>query len=124
MTSTAQIEILKKIGKRLLSLEDEFNIILPNFPTLRGNEFIFTISWDKAQKFIDSDVEIFIKGLHVVETLYKNKTQNDFGFGSPSPTHKVIQQLRTTHLDLANELTDWIAEGGGNYYIKGKNRLE
>lgn len=108
----------------MLCLEEELNILLPNFPTLKGSEFIFTIGWANAIKYIDSDVEILVKGLHIVETLYKNKTQNDFGFGSPSPTHKIIQQLSTQNQNLANELTNWIAKDGGNYYIKGKNRFQ
>lgn len=123
MNTSEQIIMLKKIGERLLCLEEEFNVILPNFPTLKGSEFIFTIGWANATKYIDSDVEIFVKGIHIVETLYKNKTQNNFGFGSPSPTHKIIQQIRTQNEHLAIELTKWIAESGGNYYIKGKDRF-
>jgi hypothetical protein len=123
MNNSEQIIILKKIGERLLCLEDEFNVVLPNFPTLKGSEFIFTIGWANATKYIDSEVESFVKGIHVVETLYKNKTQNNFGFGSPSPTHKIIQQIRTQNENLAFELTKWISESGGNYYIKGKDRF-
>lgn len=123
MNTIEQIILLKKIGERLLCLEEEFNVVLPNFPTLKGSEFIFTIGWANATKYIDSDVEIFVKGIHIVETLYKNKTQNNFGFGSPSPTYKIIQQVRTQNEHLANELTKWISESGGNYYIKGKDRF-
>jgi len=123
MNNSEQIIILKKIGERLLCLEDEFNVVLPNFPTLKGSEFIFTIGWANATKYIDSEVESFVKGLHIVETLYKNKTQNNFGFGSPSPTHKIIQQIRTQNENLAFELTKWISESGGNYYIKGMDRF-
>ena len=115
--------MLKKIGERLLCLDEEFNVILPNYPTLKGSEFIFTIGWANATKYIDSDVEIFVKGIHIVETLYKNKTQNNFGFGSPSPTHKIIEQIKTQNEHLAFELTKWISESGGNYYIKGKDRF-
>lgn len=99
-------------------MEDEFNIILPNFPTLKGSEFIFTIGWANASKYIDFDVEYLVKGLHIVEVLYRNKTENDFGFGSPSPTHKIIQKLLETNESLANELTTWVANSGGNYYIE------
>lgn len=114
----SQIEFFKEIGKRHLCLEDEFNIILPNFPTLKGSEFIFTIGWANASKYIDFDVEYLVKGLHIVEVLYRNKTENDFGFGSPSPTYKVIQKLLETNESLANELTTWVANSGGNYYIE------
>lgn len=123
MNNSEQVILLKNIGKRLLCLEEEFKIVLPNFPTLKGSEFIFTIGWANATKYIDSDVEYFVKGLHIVETLYKNKMKNNFGFGSPSPTHKIILQIRTQNEHLADELTKWISESGGNYYIKGKDRF-
>lgn len=116
-----EIEIFKKVGKRLLCLEDEFQIILPNFPTLSGSEFIFTIGWANASKYIDSDVEFLVKGLHVIEILYRNKMQHDFGFGSPSPTYKILQKLRETNESLAHELSIWISNSGGNYYIKKIN---
>lgn len=121
MNTKEQIEILKQVGKRLLCFEDEFKIILPNFPTLRGSEFIFTIGWANALKYIDSEVEYLVKGLHIVEILYRNKMQHDFGFGSPSPTHKILQQLKDKNESLAYELINWIANSGGNYYIKKTN---
>lgn len=123
MNTSKQIAILKKIGERLLCLEEEFNIVLPNFPLLKGSEFIFTIGAANATKYIDTDVASFVKGIHIVETLFKNKNQNNFGFGSPSPTYKIIQQIRTQNEHLAIELTKWISESGGNYYIKGKDRF-
>lgn len=121
MNTIEQIEIFKKVGKRLLCMKDEFQIVLPNFPTLRGSEFIFTIGWANASKYIDSDVEYLVKGLHIIEILYRNKIQHDFGFGSPSPTYKILQKLRETNESLAVELTNWIANFGGNYYIKKTN---
>lgn len=121
MNTIEQIEIFKKVGKRLLCMEDEFQIILPNFPTLRGSEFIFTIGWANASKYIDSDVEYLVKGLHIIEILYRNKIQHDFGFGSPSPTFKIIQKLKETNEAQAIELTKWIANSGGNYYIQKSN---
>jgi hypothetical protein len=113
-----KIVLLKNIGRSLLCLEDEFQSLLPNFPTLRGCEFIFTIGWANAGRCINKDVDFFIKGLHVLEIMYRNKTQNDFGFGSPSPTYKILQKLKETNDSLAIELTNWIANSGGNYYIK------
>ena len=123
MNSIEQITLLKKIGERLLCLEEEFYIILPNFPTLKGSEFIFTIGWANSKKYIDSDVENFVKGLHIVETLFKHKTQSNCGFGSPSPTQKIIQKIRTQNENFADELSNWISENGGNYYIKGQDRF-
>jgi len=121
MYTNEQIKILKQTGRRLLCLEDEFKIILPNFPTLRGSEFIFTIGWANAIKYIDFEVEYLVKDLHIVEILYDNKMQHDFGFGSPSPTHKILLKLKETDESLANELTKWIANSGGNYYITKTN---
>jgi hypothetical protein len=116
-----KIVLLKNIGRRLLCLEDEFQSLLPNFPTLRGCEFIFTIGWANAGRYINKDVDLLVKGLHVLEILYRNKMQNDFGFGSPSPTHKILQKLREVNEPLAIELTNWIANSGGNYYIEKLN---
>jgi hypothetical protein len=64
---------------------------------------------------------LFVKGLHVLEIMYRNKTQNDCGFGSPSPTHKISQKLKEKNEPLAIELTNWIANSGGNYYIEKLN---
>lgn len=118
MDKLGYIKMFKNIGERMLCLEEEFQVILPNYPTLRGSEFIFTISWADAGMYIDSEVEYLVRGLHIVELLYRNKTQNDFGFGSPSPTYKIIKQLENKNKTLANELHHWIAANGGNYYIK------
>lgn len=115
------IKLLKEIGKRMLCLEDDFQTLLPNYPTLKGSEFIFTIGWANASKYIDKEVDLLIKGLHILEILYRNKTQHDFGFGSPSPTHKILLKLKETNEPLAIELTNWIANSGGNYYIKKTN---
>jgi hypothetical protein len=115
------IKLLKEIGKRMLCLEDEFQTLLPNYPKLKGSEFIFTIGWANASKYIDKEVDLLIKGLHILEILYSNKTQHDFGFGSPSPTHKILLKLKETNESLAIELTNWIANSGGNYYIKKTN---
>lgn len=95
----------------------EFKNILPNYPTLRGTEFIFTIGSANAIRFIDSEVDDFVKGLHVIEMLYKEKTKNKFGFGSPSPTYKIIQQISKLDISHADILKKWIADNGGNYYI-------
>jgi hypothetical protein len=124
MNTNEQIEILKQVWKRLFDLEDELNTILPNFPTLRGSEFIFTIGWANAGRCINKDVDLFIKGLHISEVLYRNKTQNYFGFGSPSPTYKILQKLKETNDSLAIELTNWIANSCCNYYIEKFNRIK
>jgi hypothetical protein len=124
MNRIEQTILLKRIGERLFCLKEEFDILLPNFPTLKGSEFIFTIGWANAKKYIDSDIEFFLKGIHIVEALYKNKTNNNFGFGSLSPTYKIIQQISIQNKNLANELTNWISESGGHYYIASKGETQ
>ena len=112
-----QVKLIKEIGSRIFCTEAEFKNILPNYPTLRGSEFIFTISWANAMRFIDSEVDDFVKGLHVIEMLYKEKTKDKFGFGSPSPSYKIIQQISKSDISHADILKKWIANNGGNYYI-------
>ena len=48
---------------------------------------------------------------------YKKELNSEFGFGSPSPTAKVIEALQTKDTALAKELRIWVLERGGNYYI-------
>ena len=122
MTNSEKIKLLKDIGKRLLCLEEEFKILLPNCPTIKGSEFVFTISWANSIKYIDNEVEFTVKGLHLLEILYRNKMQNEFGFGSPSPSYKIIKELSNKNNELAESLIDWIASNGGNYYIRKKER--
>jgi hypothetical protein len=77
----------------------------------------FKIGHANAAKYINADVEFFIKGLHHLELIYREKTKSEFGFGSPSPTAKVINALEKINQNLALELRKWIRENGGNYYI-------
>ena len=58
--------------------------------------------------------------MHYIELKYREKTGNNFGFGSPSPTYKVIQALEKINKEKAIELKEWVAENGGNYYILKK----
>lgn len=113
-----QLNLVKEIGSRMFCTEAELKKILPNYPSLHGSEFIFTISWANAIRYIDSDVDDFVKGLHVIEMLYKDKTKNEFGFGSLSPTYKIIQEIFKSDISHAEVLKKWIADNGGNYYIK------
>lgn len=48
---------------------------------------------------------------------YGQISDQDFGFGSPSPTYKLIKTLEDSDKDLAIELNQWVANNGGNYYI-------
>ena len=109
------IDLVKVIGERENCSDEELLLFLPNYPTLHGSEFIFTIGWANAKKFMLSDVEFFIRGLHCIEMKYKELSKHAFGFGSPSPTAKMIAGLNDTQ--LAKKLTKWVSQNGGNYYI-------
>jgi hypothetical protein len=116
-----QIIIIKKIGEELICSEDDFKIILPNYPKLGGDEIIFSRALENEIKYLESEIEYFIKGLHVIELTYRNKMQSEFGFGSPSRTYKFIQRLAKSNTVQAENLEKWIADNGGNYYIKKSN---
>ena len=58
-----------------------------------------------------------MKGLHYIELKFREINNNDFGFGSPSPTFKIIQALEKIDKEKATQLKDWVAENGGSYYI-------
>ena len=109
---------VKELGRAGVCEADQLEYYLPNLPTLRGSEPIFTIGHADAKMYIDADVEWFVKGLHLIEMEYKRSFNNSFGFGSPSPTAKVIDALQAIETDLATELRKWVKERGGNYYIE------
>ncbi len=111
------IELIKHIGKQGSCSEESLKLFLPNYPTIRGSEFIFTIDDHNAKKFIDEEVENFIRGLHYIEMTYKEQSKHSFGFGSPSPTAMLIRALEKVNAPLAKELETWVAANGGNYYI-------
>ena len=110
-----QIEIVKNIGKG--DLVDIF-VFIPKFPDLSESEYIFKIGYANAKRYIDEEVEFFVKGLHLIELEYRVKVGSDFGFGSPSPTVKVISALERLDPVKAQKLTEWVALNGGNYYIE------
>lgn len=91
--------------------------VLPDFPKFNTSEFVFSIDWSNARKFIDDEVDLFIKGLHYIEESYKLHTGYDFGFGSPWPTAKVIEALEESDPERAAMLREWVSRNGGNYYI-------
>ena len=118
MKNTEIVNLIKIIGESGKCSRSQMLHFLPEFPLLKGNEFIFTISWANARKYIGDEVADFVKGLHLIEEKYKEQTSSDFGFGSPSPTYKVIMALKNTNSELSVKLEKWISENGGNYYIK------
>lgn len=96
---------------------------LPSYPILQGSERIFKIGNANAKLYIDNDVDCFVKGLHLIELEYRSKIGHDFGFGSPSPTAKVISALEHADPAKAEKLTKWVALNGGNYYIHKKCKI-
>ena len=121
MNGTNQlINLITEIGEREDCSDVELFTFLPNYPSLKGNEFIFAISWTNAKAIPSKDIGNFVKGLHQIELKYRKVIKNDFGFGSPSSTAKVINALETDNFALAQELRKWISTNGGNYYIRRK----
>jgi hypothetical protein len=112
------INKLLEIGNKGKCTEQELYYFLPNYPTLRGSEYVFTANGWERLSHNNFQIENFVKGLHYVELKYREMTNDDFGFGSPSRTHQIISRLEKTHPELALTLSKWIADNGGNYYIK------
>ncbi len=111
---------IKKIGRNCYCTEDDLKKYLTK-DYLSGSEYIFRIGHGNAYRYIDNEVEYFIKGLHFIEMKYKelnHQSRSDYGFGSPSPTAKVIDALEKRNPELAKKLRNWVYETGGNYYIR------
>lgn len=61
----------------------------------------------------------FIKGYHLIEMKRTaGKGGIGFGYGSPSCTKNLIQDLEKIDSKEASRLLKWVAATGGNYYIK------
>ena len=116
------INVVKNIGIVCICNEEELMLLLPNFPKLLGNEFLFSVSWLELVKELKSphDFEHFIKGLHIIELKYRETTNNNFGFGSPSSTFRILTNFEKKEYELSQKLKEWIKDNGGNYYIKEK----
>jgi len=118
MDTKVFIQKIINIGENEKASGEQVRELLPDYPTLRGGEDLFKIGWANAERYLGENFVDFVKGLHYVELQYRKMTDNDFGFGSPSPTEKVIQAIEKKDKGQADELRTWIAENGGNYYIK------
>ena len=114
------IKLIKNIGIGGICKEDELMLLLPNYPKLMGNEFLFSVSWLELIKELKSphDYEHFIKGLHLIELKYKEVTNNNFGFGSPSSTFRILTNFEKKEYELSQKIKEWIKDNGGNYYLK------
>lgn len=113
------IRVIRKIGEIGICSEDELMLLLPNFPNLFGSEFIFRVKWDQLIRELKSikEIEFFIKGLHIIELKYIEVTKNEFGFGSPSSSFRILKTLEKEEFELAQELIEWIKNNGGNYHV-------
>jgi hypothetical protein len=114
------IKFIRNIGGTNVCNEDELMLLLPEFPKLLGSEFIFRVKWEELIRELKSlnEIEFFIKGLHLVELKYIEVTENEFGFGSPSSSFRILKILEKKEFDLAQELIEWIKKNGGNYHVK------
>jgi hypothetical protein len=114
------IEVIKKIGENGDCNEDELMSFLPNFPTLSGSEFIFRVKLGELILKVKSmdEIEDIIKGLHLIELKYRDITKEKFGFGSPTPTYRLLKNLEKKEFDISQKIKRWIEDNGGNYYIK------
>ncbi len=86
-----------------------------------GSGFIYGLDWEMVRGHLGRDVVPFIKGLHLIEEAYKKETGNSFGFGSPCPAQRMLDHMRYQAQQVnkdADDLTEWIRNNGGNYYIK------
>jgi len=102
---------IEEIGQRGQCTVDELKYFLPNHTTL-GNESIFNISflrYPELKSALPFLINV-IKGLHIIETRYG-------GFGSPSKTYELIKYLIDIDPTKGEEMYNWIASNGGNYYI-------
>ncbi|MCK9439519.1 hypothetical protein M0Q39_05675 [Patescibacteria group bacterium] len=105
-----------EIGKGGICGLYDLYYFLPDFPSLKGQELLF-LNFKPLELSLD-DIEYLIKGLHYIELEYRKETGNEFGFGSPSKTYNLIHKISGKYPKKAEELRKWIANNGGNYYIK------
>lgn len=111
------IKVVIDIGRTGICSDEIYNVLLPN-KYLSGSEFPFRIKWKMLNHLSVNDFEFLIKGLHFLELKYREKTNHDFGFGSPSQTKRLIMELSEIDQEKSDELIRWISQNGGNYYIK------
>ena len=109
------------IGKALNLDEIEISDFLPNYPNLRGSEFIFSAKVFLNTPFKTEEFEFLIMGLHSFELKFRALEGREFGFGSPSQTTNLIQRLKKRDLERGEYLEEWISTTGGNYYIAKKS---
>lgn len=108
------------VGQKGICTTGDLSFFLPNFPIPRGSEPYFCVSEKDVSEALIPDL---IRGCHLIEMKYKKETGFKNGFGSPSPTYRLINVLKGIDRKNADELTRWVADNGGNYYISpNKNK--
>lgn len=104
-----------EVGQKGSCTSEELSFFLPNFPQTHGSELYFLVDEKDVSSALLPDL---IRGCHLIEMKYRNDTGYENGFGSPSPTNNLINFLRKTNKNSAEDLVKWIANNGGNYYVK------
>jgi hypothetical protein len=118
------IKRIIEIGKALNLDEIEITDFLPNYPNLRGSEFIFSAKVFSHTPFKTEEFEFLIMGLHFIELKFRALEGREFGFGSPSQTTNLINRLKKRDLERGEYLEEWISTNGGNYYITKKSIIK
>jgi len=103
-----------KVSKSGVCSLNELTYFLPTFPVINYSEPIFRRLKDEVIILSDTDLIDYIKGLHIIEITFRKFKGDEFGFGSPSITHELLNKL---NLDNHIKLYDWIAFNGGNFFI-------
>ena len=103
-----------EVAQKGFCSNDELSYFLPS---MSGSEIIFDLNKDDVSRDLLPDL---IKGSHLIELKYReeHRDNNDFGFGSPSKTERLINSLERFNKEKAEKLRHWVATNGGNYYIR------
>lgn len=108
------------VGQKGVCTSKDLSFFLPDFPTPHGSEPYFYVS---EKDVSDALIPDLIRGCHLIEMKYRKDTGFENGFGSPSPTYRLINVLKGIDRKNADELTRWVAANGGNCYISpNKNK--
>ena len=102
------------VGQKGSCTSEELHFFLPDYPKTHGSELLFCVSDKDVSDALLSDL---IRGCHLIEMKYREDTGYENGFGSPSPTYRLISVLKSIDRKNADELTHWVALNGGNYHI-------